>query len=329
MKEAYPNQTKMKKLSDLFVVSYGNKFDLNKMTRIDRADGGVNFVGRSSKNHGVSGTVQTIENTAPYGAGLITTALGGSKLLCSFVQEHPFYTAQNVAVLSPIKSMSFSEKLFYCLAIRHNRFRYSAFGREANRTLRQLLVPDISDFPEWVKCAQSDNVEARSAAKNLSTAPSLSVGDWTPFTLSELFDLKKGRRLTKANMVHGTTPFIGAIDGNNGLKGFVGQPPMHPGNVITVTYNGSVAEAFYQPFDFRCSDDVHILYPKFKMNEAIALFICTVIRREKYRFSYGRKWHLERMTKSVIKLPADSDGGPDWRFMQSLVDSLPYSSQLY
>jgi hypothetical protein len=125
-------------LHELFDVSYGNKFDLNKMRPLALPNGGVHFVGRSSENHGVSASVAPLKGIEPYEAGLITVALGGTKLLSSFVQERPFYTAQNVAILKPKSPMTFADKLFLCLCIRHNRFRYSAFGREANRTLKDL-----------------------------------------------------------------------------------------------------------------------------------------------------------------------------------------------
>jgi hypothetical protein len=95
-----------------------------------------------------------------------------------------------------------------------------------------------------------------------------------------------------------------------------------------VNYNGSVAETFYQPEPFWCSDDVSVLYPKFKMNPAIAMFISTVIRLERYRFNYGRKWNLVRMKAAIILLPAKTDGTPDWRYMEQYILSLPFSNQL-
>ena len=102
---------------------------------------------------------------------------------------------------------------------------------------------------------------------------------------------------------------------------------MHSG-VITVNYNGSVAEAFYQPSPFLCSDDVNVLYPKSPITPASALFVCTIIRQEKYRFSYGRKWHLDRMQKSMIRLPANPDNSPDWDFLHEYINALPFSSQI-
>ena len=152
---------------------------------------------------------------------------------------------------------------------------------------------------------------------------------WKPFRFEELFQLKKGKRLTKANQTDGDTPFIGAIDSNNGVAGYVGQKSIHAGGTITVNYNGAgVADAFYQPVSFWASDDVNVLYPLFKMTPAVALFIATIIRKEKYRFSYGRKWHLERMKTSVIHLPVTASGTPDWAFMEGYIASLPYGVQV-
>lgn len=59
-----------------------------------------------------------------------------------------------------------------------------------------------------------------------------------------------------------------------------------------MNYNGSVAETFYQPVPFWASDDVNVLYPKFELNPEIAMFLTAIIRQDKYRFNYGRKWHL-------------------------------------
>ena len=127
-------------------------------------------------------------------------------------------------------------------------------------------------------------------------------------------------------MEKGSTPFVGSIDSNNGYREYVGRKPIHDGNTITVNYNGSVAEAFYQPHPFWASDDVNVLYPKFKLNPYIGLFFVTLIKLEKYRFNYGRKWHLERMKRSGIKLPVTEGGKPDFAFMEDYVRSLPFEN---
>ena len=54
----------------------------------------------------------------------------------------------------------------------------------------------------------------------------------------------------------------------------------------------------------------------------------TVIKANKYRFSYGRKWTLEKMNDTVIKLPSKEDGKPDFEYMERYTKTLPYSDRI-
>ena len=316
-------------LNSLFKVEYGNKFDLNKMNLVEGGRRGINFVGRASRHHGVSAQIERVAGIPPFSAGCITVALGGSKLLASFVQLEEFYTAQNVAVLTPLIPMNLAQKLFVCLAIRHNRFKYSAFGREANRTLRTLLIPSLEEFPGWVSNVSSDlSVDNYlQPAAEMESRPTLSSADWSLFSLQTLFEIKKGTRLTQSKMEPGPVPFISAIDKNNGVRQKISASAKHPSNVLTVSYNGSVGEVFYQPEPFFASDDVNVLYPKFELNETIGIFLCAIIRKEAYRFSYGRKWTVERMRSTTIALPQVC-GMPDWEWVEKFVQTIPGSRAL-
>lgn len=140
---------KLEPLHKLFEIRHGNKFDHNKMSTCGPGADAIVFVGRTAVKNGFVGFVERLETQAPYEAGLITVALGGSAL-ASFVQDRPFYTGQNIDVLRPHLEMSLEEKLYYCLCIQANAFRYSTFGREANRTLKNLSVPARVDIPLWV-----------------------------------------------------------------------------------------------------------------------------------------------------------------------------------
>ena len=153
----------------------------------------------------------------------------------------------------------------------------------------------------------------------------LDISSWKKFRLGDLFEIKKGKRLTSADQIPGTTPYIGAIDSNNGVANYIGQSPIHEGNTISLAYNGSVGEAFYQPEPFWATDDVNVLYLKPEqgvMNAHIAAFICTMLKHEKYRFSYGRKWVLESMRDTILPLPATNDGLPYWTWMEDYIRSL-------
>ena len=148
----------------------------------------------------------------------------------------------------------------------------------------------------------------------------MGTSSWKWFRYDEIFEIRKGKRLTKENMTEGDIRYIGAIDSNNGLSAFIGNDSqLHQGNTISVSYNGSIGYAFYQDKEFWATDDVNVLYPKFLLNRYIAMFLCHLIEKEQYRFCYGRKWDLEAMNKSKIKLPVTQEGTPDWKYMEDFV----------
>lgn len=121
-------------------------------------------------------------------------------------------------------------------------------------------------------------------------------------------------------MIDGNIRYIGATDSNNGVTAFISNDQyLHSANTISVSYNGSIAEAFYQNQKFWATDDVNVLYPKFKLNEFSAIFLCSLIHYEKYRFNYGRKWDKKLMEQSKIKLPTDENDNPDWQWMENYV----------
>ena len=138
------NNGNLTELHALFAIKHGNKFDLNKMEKCPASEEAVAFVGRAGTGNGIVAFVQKLLASPPFEHGLITVALGGAAL-SSFVQPRPFYTAQNIDVLEPLTPMSLDAKLYYCLCIEANRFRYSTFGREANRTLKDVARAKIGD----------------------------------------------------------------------------------------------------------------------------------------------------------------------------------------
>lgn len=313
-------------VSELFDVQYGHSLELNRLTQTSQ-NKGIAFVSRKMGDNGISAYVAPVSGIEPSPAGILTSALGGNGVLSTFLQETPFYSGRDVAHLTPLKELTKQQMLYYCVCIKSNRFRYS-YGRQANRTLKEILIPELHEIPGWVSEVNPD-MYAGTNSPAMNTPPTtLDTSSWLPFILKTLFDIQKGKRLTKANMARGVTPYIGSTDSNNGITAYVGQVAIHEANTISLSYDGSVGEAFYQPAPFWASDAVNVFYPKFEMTPEIALFFCTVIRQEKYRFNYGRKWHLERMRECVIRLPVRKDRKPDFDFMKRYIKSLPYSSQI-
>ena len=314
-------------VSEIFDVRYGHSLELNAL-ELSNPTNGVAFVSRQMGHNGISAYVAPIDDLEPAPAGDISCALGGNGVLTTYIQEADFYCGRDVAILRPRMPLTKQQILYYCLCIKTNRYRYS-YGRQANKTLSGLIIPSVGEVPKWVASVDLDQIKDAKGALIAAGTPAITPTKWTEFRYDALFDIRKGQRLTKNEMADGDTPFIGAIDSNNGYRQYVSAPANHPGGTITVNYNGNgVAEAFYQSAPFRASDDVNILYPKFAMNAYTALFVCALIRREKYRFNYGRKWHLGRMKEAIMRLPTTPAGDPDWAFMEAYIKSLPYSKSI-
>jgi hypothetical protein len=135
------------RLSEIFEVKKGHGLDL---TNIDKSSWGhgVAYVSCGDKNNGVTGWVQLIKGKIPAAAGTISVSLTGNSVLASFIQAHPYYTASHMAILTPKDpAMTFAEKLWWAQCIRVNRYRFG-FGRKADRTIQDLILPDT--VPNWV-----------------------------------------------------------------------------------------------------------------------------------------------------------------------------------
>ena len=156
----------------------------------------------------------------------------------------------------------------------------------------------------------------------------IDISQWKPFAIEKLFTVVKGTRLTKANMRDGEIRFIGASAINNGVTAQISnKEKLHPANTITITYNGSVGEAFYKDKEFWASDDVNVLYPKFEMNQYIALFIIPLLKATGRKYAFVDKWKKETMEKDTIMLPVDEKGKPDFSYMETYMKGIAKSTQ--
>jgi len=314
----------MKRLDEIFDIRYGSQLDLNKCVICEKPEG-YNFVNRSEKNCGVSSRILEEENKKPFPAGLITVAMGGS-ILSSFVQQEPFYTGQNVKVLTPKKEMSDLLKLYYCYCIETNRFRFSAFGREANVSFESILVPDIDEIPKELNKITISDYEFEKEPI-LDKKIDLDTENWKWFSLyDKYFDMFTGRYYPKDSFSTGTTPLVSASKADNGIMEFTDLKPAFSGNCLTI---GKVEMTnFYQPQPFCATADVTVLVPKFEMSKYCALFLKIILDTEKYRWTYGNQIRLNDSQKIKIKLPATKDNNPDWQFMENYIKSINYAKAL-
>ena len=152
----------------------------------------------------------------------------------------------------------------------------------------------------------------------------LSDREWKEFYIggeTGVFIISSGKRLTTADMDTGSIPFIGATDSNNGITNYVKTVNNTlDQNVLGVNYNGSVAETFYHPYKCIFSDDVKRLHIKNGIeNRYVYLFLATIIKLQKVKFTYGYKFNANRMNRQIILLPVNESEEPDYDFMETFI----------
>lgn len=307
-------------VDDLFYIYSGSKLDYGKQT--ESVDG-INFVSRNSNNNGVVGRVILEEGMKTFKKGDITVPLGGSYLLSAFVQDEDFVTAQNVCVLRPKKKMTEIEKWFYCYSLRLNRFKFSAFGREVNKYIKEIELPN--KIPDWVYSHKIEKIETKNSNKNKK----LDMESWKEMKIKELFDVV-GSKTTPVNKLeeygYGKYPYITTQSKNNGVAGSY-DFYTEEGNVLTID-SAVLGYCTYQEFNFSASDHVEKLIPKFKMNKYIALFFVTLINKENFRYNYGIKYNQGRIRETNIRIPVDRNNKPDFIYMEKFIRELPYGDRI-
>lgn len=311
------------KVNDLFEVKYGTNLELNSL---DKTKKEVNFVSRTTKNNGISAKVAYIKDIKPISAGTISVALGGNGVLTCCVQPSEYYSGRDVAYLVPRKKMTIQEKLFYCVAIRMNKYKYS-YGRQANRTLKSLEIPSFSKLPNWVKDKFVFKIYDKNPISNKEV--DLVLQKWEYFDISKLFDVA-GSQTTPLTTLKkfgaGRYPYVTTKSSNIGIEGFYDYFT-EEGNILTID-SAVVGFCSYRESKFSASDHVEKLVPKFSLNGYIGIFLSTIINLEHFRYNYGRKFNQDRIKITKIKLPVDSKGEPDWQFMEDYIKSLPCSKAL-
>lgn len=289
---------------------------------------GIPYVVRTKFNNGVKFRVEPIEGIEPSPGGVITFGAENSMF---FYQDEPFLSGRDIYYIDTrTHNKNICLFLTSCFQKITGKYSYNyGLFPELLKQERIILPTSSNGEPDWNMMDIAMSKVLNSAEIMLADLKGIrqvrnrvDTQRWRKFRIggdNGLFKIRKGTRLTRANMTTGTIPFIGASTANNGITEYIGNTEeIHPGNVITVAYNGQKAtgKAFYQPNPFWASDDVHVLYPNFELNELRALFLLPIFRIVGRPYAFEDKWKIEYMEKSELPLPVDENGEPDWPFIE-------------
>ena len=307
-------------------------FDVIKGTRLTRANmkaGSIRYIGASTFNNGITAYIANDEHLHP--ANTISVSYNGS-VGVAFYQDEPFWASDDVNILYPKFPLTQNIALFLIPIIQRVGTQYAFIDKWKKEDMERdkiKLPVDKNGVPDFQYMETYIDLEIKKtqmfiqeiAAGLSKNRKHIEIQHWGSFRLGDLFAIVKGSRLTKADMREGNIRYIGASSFNNGITAYIGNDEqLHPANTLTVCYNGSdIGRTFYQTDPYWATDDVNVLYPKFEMNESIALFFAPIIKCVGGLHEYDDKWKLDDMKKDVIKLPIKVDGTPDFAYMESYI----------
>jgi len=116
--------------------------------------------------------------------------------------------------------------------------------------------------------------------------------------INKIFDVKYGNSFELINLNEcdkstiGCVNFISRTENSNGVSAYVKKLPdvnPNPAGTITVAVGGSVLSTFLQIQPYYTGFHIMILYPKRKMSITELLFYAYAIRKNRYRYNYGRQ----------------------------------------
>lgn len=297
------------------------------------SDGDIPLVSAGNEDNGIVAMIDAAGDgvSEMFPAGCISVSMFGR----AFYQTEAFYAVSHgrINVLKPMCQFSYEQGLFItsCLnrAFAH-KFDYATMCTQKKLMSEMIHLPATPDGqPDWAymdaymsEVLKKEEVFAEHLASLTAEAVAdgytLDTSGWKAFRIGDLFEIRKGRRLTKAAQIEGDTAFIGATMFNNGVTAFIGNNEhVFPGHCLSVCYNGAVGVTFFQKDDFWASDDVNALYSKTAVSDLCLMFMAPLIEQVgKQNFAYVDKWTQELMAVSEIYLPVTSDGQPDWAWME-------------
>ena len=358
------------RLGDLFVISNSKGVNANQV----KFGGSYPYVTRTEKDNGIAGYIyaDNLDKINP-----ANTISFGQDTWTLFYQSEPYFTGNRVKILKlKDENFKLTEEVALYLITAMKKvlvgLTWGTSKNEVNFENRTICLPvtssgeidwqymqeriaeleqeRIAELEHYLVASGLNDYELTEDDKSILATELFNSDDATElpsenscrkearkFKISDVFDLCKGKRLIKSEHIYGNTPFIGSTDSNNGVTGYIGQEPIFSGNAITISYNGSVGQVFYQENDFWASDDINVLYLKnHVLNALLYGYLSGALKKAGSKFSYSYKWNLKRMKETLITLPIQTNADhtpiidpenkyhpegyiPDWSFMEKYI----------
>ena len=297
----------------------------------------IKFISRTEMNNGCDCYVLNNDLTGIEEGNAI--AIGDTTATC-FYQSERFICGDHM-VICRAGWLNKYTALFVLSILKQEKYKYS-YGRAFKMDLISSTViklpatadgsPDWDFMEQYIKSLNHKPL----TTQNSHPQHSLNIDSWQKFSVRDLFEVKYGINMELNACVLAedgdcsAINFVARTEDNNGVSAKVypveGKIPQ-PAGIITCAGGGSVLSTFLQEKPFYSGRDLYLLIPKYSMGKAAKLFIITIIKANKYRYSYGRQANVTLPYLELL-LPTTSNGKPDFEFMENYIKSLPYGDRI-
>lgn len=297
----------------------------------------IKFISRTEMNNGCDCYVLNNDLTGIEEGNAI--AIGDTTATC-FYQSERFICGDHM-VICRAGWLNKYTALFVLSILKQEKYKYS-YGRAFKMDLISSTViklpatadgsPDWDFMEQYIKSLNHKPL----TTQNSHPQHSLNIDSWQKFSVRDLFEVKYGINMELNACVLAedgdcsAINFVARTEDNNGVSAKVypveGKIPQ-PAGIITCAGGRSVLSTFLQEKPFYSGRDLYLLIPKYSMGKAAKLFIITIIKANKYRYSYGRQANVTLPYLELL-LPTTSEGKPDFEFMENYIKSLPYGDRI-
>ena len=330
-------------IEELFTFSRGKTLSLQDK---ELYNGEIPCINGSAENNGVlCGLSSSIEETGfkiQSSPALSLSRVGASGM--TFFQPKDFYIADNAFALQ-LKTIQSSYCYLFLSTVLNMEVKKYSYGRtisiEKYLKTKIKLPATTNGFPDWnfmesfIKSLHYKPIKTNIKKESIKTE----IQKWRKFLFSEIFTIHNGKGITKEEVEEFPGDFAAVQSGeiNNGVLGFIDKNYCREMNYIfteepclTVARTGTAGFVAFQKNGCVAGDSAKILLLKNKgfSNTYVYIFLATILNANRYKFSYGRKVTEEKYNDLVLRLPVDSDGNPDYHFMENYIKSLPYSDRI-
>ncbi len=329
------------KIGDLFDIHPTKAYKMNNSSLL--AEDGINpVVVNSCYNNGIGGYT----NYDCTEAGNMITFSDTTSADSIFYQKDNFVGYPHVQGMYPIGEYKdkwseytylFFVTLFREKAINLNYDYVNKFTRESAKEIMIKLPVDNKDNPDWnymeryMKNIEEQSRETIRELTNCSEETNkIDIAEWKGFHLYDIFEIDSGSKMDRIAMKFNnpTINFVGRSGINNGVTAVVDRvesyEPYKAGNLTLALGGAYLGSCFIQEKDFYTSQNVVVLIPKENISFNAKQFICAVIFKEGNTHYKAFIDELNRHIKTdfIIKLPVDSQGKPNYEYMDKYMAEL-------